>query len=34
MYDAAVTLAVYVQAATNAPQSTDASIPTEGKQEN
>ena len=29
MYDAAVTLAVYVQA-----QSTDASIPTEGKQEN
>ena len=34
MYDAAVTLAVYVQAATNAPQSTEASIPTEGKQEN
>lgn len=34
MYDAAVTLAVYVQAATNAPQTTDASIPTEGKQEN
>ena len=34
MYDAAVTLAVYVQAAANAPQSTDAPIPTEGKQEN